>query len=62
MESISTTEVWYSMYALGLLETLYIQYSDELTVFEVASRGTDPGWITFVHRSVGSLFTIVKAK
>lgn len=62
MELISTTEVWYPMYALGLLETLYIQYFDELTVFEVASRGTDPGWITFVHRSAGSLFTIVKAK
>ena len=58
----STDEHWYFMYSMGLLETLYIQRFDELEVFEVASLFTDPGWITFVHRSVGTLFTVVKAK
>lgn len=62
MQPIFTAKMCYFMRSCGLLETLYIQYFNELEIIEISSLQNDPGWIAYIHKDFGYLFTVVKAK
>ncbi|KKL74101.1 hypothetical protein LCGC14_2068270 [marine sediment metagenome] len=56
-----TAEMCYFMRSRGLLETLYIQYCDEIGIIENPSSQSESGWICYIHTDFGYMFTVVKA-
>ncbi|KKM61661.1 hypothetical protein LCGC14_1529520 [marine sediment metagenome] len=62
MRPVFTNKMCYFMKSRGLLETLYILYSDELEIIDNPTFQNDLGWICYIHTDSGYLFTVVKAK